>query len=138
MSVPTAIPPHATHTVPAPDPVRLKPPEPGPFSDPPAGPLVAPGRYTVSLAKRVGGVLTPLGRPQSFETLPLGTAKLSAADRDRLREELRADALRALARLRLLKAPEREPEREIETACAGCGGAVDREARFCSHCGARL
>lgn len=66
------------------------------------------------------------------------TGKLSAADRDRLREELRADALRALARLRLLKAPEREPEREIETACTGCGGAVDREARFCSHCGARL
>jgi photosystem II stability/assembly factor-like uncharacterized protein len=69
---------------PAPDPVRLKPPEPGPFSDPPAGPLVAPGRYTVSLAKRVGGVLTALGQPQSFETVPLGTASLSAADREAL------------------------------------------------------
>jgi hypothetical protein len=69
---------------PAPDPVRLKPPEPGPFSDPPAGPLVAPGRYEVSLAKRVGGVLTPLGQSQPFETVPLGTASLSAADREAL------------------------------------------------------
>ncbi len=32
-----------------------------------AGPFVVPGTYTVSLAKRVDGVVTPLGEPQTFE-----------------------------------------------------------------------
>ena len=32
-----------------------------------AGPIVAPGTYHVSLAKRVDGVVTPLGAPQKFE-----------------------------------------------------------------------
>jgi photosystem II stability/assembly factor-like uncharacterized protein len=31
------------------------------------GPLAPPGRYTVTLAQRVGGELTPLAEPQSFE-----------------------------------------------------------------------
>jgi len=31
------------------------------------GPLVEPGRYTVAMAKRVGGEVTSLGEPQSFE-----------------------------------------------------------------------
>ena len=31
------------------------------------GPLSAPGTYTVTLAQRVAGVVTPLGEPQSFE-----------------------------------------------------------------------
>jgi photosystem II stability/assembly factor-like uncharacterized protein len=37
----------------------------------PAGPMVAPGRYTVALAKRVDGVVTALGDPQSFMVAPL-------------------------------------------------------------------
>jgi hypothetical protein len=47
----------------------------------PSGPMVAPGRYTVSLAKRVDGVLTPLGEPQSFDVVPLdsGVAPRSPA-----------------------------------------------------------
>ena len=34
---------------------------------PPAGPLVVPGTFTVSLSKRVGGVVTPLAGPQTFQ-----------------------------------------------------------------------
>jgi photosystem II stability/assembly factor-like uncharacterized protein len=69
---------------PAANPTRLKPKDPSPWSDPPTGPLVAPGRYTVTMAKRVGGKLTPLGEPQSFETVPLGLASLPTADREGL------------------------------------------------------
>jgi photosystem II stability/assembly factor-like uncharacterized protein len=36
-----------------------------------SGPLVAPGTYRVSLAKRVDGVVTPLGQPQSFDVYML-------------------------------------------------------------------
>jgi hypothetical protein len=47
----------------------------------PAGPMVVPGRYTVALAKRVDGVVTALGDPQSFMVAPLdsGTAPRSPA-----------------------------------------------------------
>jgi len=71
---------------PASEPVDLTPAELGPFSDPPRGPLVAPGRYTVALAKRVSGQSTPLGRPQTFDTVPLGQAGLAAEDRQALLE----------------------------------------------------
>ena len=77
---------------PASEPVRLTPPESNPFYDPPQGPLVAPGRYTVSLAKRVGGQLTALGEPRSFETVPLGLASLPAKDREALLEFQRKTA----------------------------------------------
>jgi photosystem II stability/assembly factor-like uncharacterized protein len=52
-----------------------------PFFTPPQGPLAAPGKYTVTLAKRANGVTTPLAEPQTFEALPLGNATLAAADR---------------------------------------------------------
>jgi photosystem II stability/assembly factor-like uncharacterized protein len=41
------------------------------FARPPAGPYVLPGTYTVSLARRVDGVVTPLGSPQRFEVYML-------------------------------------------------------------------
>ena len=69
---------------PAPNPTRLKPREQSPWSDPPQGPLAAPGRYRVQLAKRVGGKLTALGDPVEFETVPLGLASLPATDREAL------------------------------------------------------
>src|SRR6185436_17311209 len=50
----------------------------------PAGPLAAPGRYTVTLAKRVRGVETPLGEPQTFEAVPLGASSLPPTDRKEL------------------------------------------------------
>ena len=67
---------------PAPDPADLQPaPSDDPFSDPPIGPLVVPGRYTVTVATRVDGKLTPVGEPQSFDASPVGTASLPAPDR---------------------------------------------------------
>ncbi len=66
---------------PAFDPTDLTVKEQLPWDRLPYGPLAAPGRYTVSLAKRVGGVITPLGQPQSFAANPLGAASLPPADR---------------------------------------------------------
>jgi photosystem II stability/assembly factor-like uncharacterized protein len=52
-----------------------------PYSEPPPGYLAAPGTYTVSLARRVDGALTPLGEPQTFTTEVLGTGSLPPPDR---------------------------------------------------------
>jgi hypothetical protein len=66
---------------PASDPVSLSPPPEDPFSDPPEGPMVVPGTYTVSLAKLVDGKQTSLGDPQPFAAQPLGLATLGAEDK---------------------------------------------------------
>jgi hypothetical protein len=47
-----------------------------------AGPFVVPGTYTVSIAKLVDGVFTPLGQPQTVEVYqldPVGTPRTAAA-----------------------------------------------------------
>lgn len=44
-----------------------------------AGPLVGPGTYTVSMAKRVDGVTTPLGQPQKFEVYMLDGGQAARA-----------------------------------------------------------
>jgi photosystem II stability/assembly factor-like uncharacterized protein len=69
---------------PAYDPTNLTAGEPDPWDRLPVGPLAAPGRYTVSMAKRVGDVITPLGAPQTFEAVPIGVASLPVADRKTL------------------------------------------------------
>ncbi len=69
---------------PASTPTRLNPPTPGPFSDPPRGPMAAPGTYRVSLSKRVQGRLTPFDQRQTFETVPLGLATLAVEDHEAL------------------------------------------------------
>ena len=51
------------------------------FGGPPQGPLVIPAGFTVSLAKRVNGVLTPLGELQKFTVESLGLASLEEKDR---------------------------------------------------------
>src|SRR5262249_26890637 len=56
------------------------PPTDNPFADPPIGPLAVPGTYKVAIAKRVGGVVSPLSAPQTFEASPLGLASLPAKD----------------------------------------------------------
>jgi photosystem II stability/assembly factor-like uncharacterized protein len=67
---------------PAFEPTDLEPPgEYDPYADVPMGPAAAPGTYTVSLAKRVEGKLSPLGEPQTFSTEVLGTGSLPAPDR---------------------------------------------------------
>jgi photosystem II stability/assembly factor-like uncharacterized protein len=66
---PTALPPPPT------------PENENPFDDGPGGPLVMPGVYRVSVAKRVDGVLTPLGQPQEFQVIVPGQEGMSPADR---------------------------------------------------------
>jgi hypothetical protein len=66
--------------LPASNPTSLDPPSNNPFAIPNQGPMVAPGKFTVALAKLVDGELTPLGEPQSFEAVPLGLATLPAQD----------------------------------------------------------
>jgi len=70
---------------PASTPTSLEPPsEENPFEEQPMGPLTVPGSYTVSLSKRVAGVLTQLAGPEAFTTQPLGTASLPEPDRREL------------------------------------------------------
>ena len=57
---------------PATEPVVLEPPEFVPYwQSPPRGPLVVPGEYSVTLAKRQDGQLVELGGPESFAVKPL-------------------------------------------------------------------
>ncbi|HEY6047208.1 MAG TPA: hypothetical protein VIU65_11435, partial [Pyrinomonadaceae bacterium] len=57
-----------------------------PFNEGPAGPLVMPGIYKVSIARRVDGVITPLAQAQEFEVIVEGQERMSAADRAALVE----------------------------------------------------
>ncbi len=52
-----------------------------PWEEVPKGPMAVPGKYTVSLAKRVDGVDTPLAGPVEFEVVAIGTSSLPPADR---------------------------------------------------------
>ena len=45
------------------------------------GPMAVPGRYTVSIEKRVDGVVTELASAMPFDVEPLGMASLPPADR---------------------------------------------------------
>jgi len=54
--------------------------------EPPSGPLVMPGTYKASIAKRVDGVLTPLGLPQEFHVVVEGQENMSTSDRSALVE----------------------------------------------------
>jgi len=57
-----------------------------PFNEGPAGPLVMPGTYKVSVTKRVDGVMTPLGQPQEFQVVVEGQERMTPADRTALVE----------------------------------------------------
>ncbi len=70
--------------LPAAEPISLEEKEPDQFSLPPMGPLALPGRYTVSLQKRVDGKLSDLAAPQPFEAVAVGTATLPARDKAEL------------------------------------------------------
>jgi photosystem II stability/assembly factor-like uncharacterized protein len=75
----------------SPSPTLAAPPAPeaeaDPFFEAPSGPLVMPGQYKVSIAKRVGGVLTPLAvPPQTFNVVVEGQSGMSEADRAALVE----------------------------------------------------
>ena len=48
--------------------------------EPPSGPLVMPGTYKAQLAKRVDGVVTPLGPAQEFQVTVEGQETMSTTD----------------------------------------------------------
>jgi hypothetical protein len=52
-----------------------------PFYESPVGPMVVPGRYMVSFATRVGGVVTPAGTSQPFEVAVMNRSSLPEANR---------------------------------------------------------
>lgn len=66
---------------PSPLPIDLKEPEVDVFSPPPGGPLVAPGKYTVRVVKRIDGVETQLSEPQTFNVVPLYLSIMQESDR---------------------------------------------------------
>ena len=66
---------------PPPSPIELKEPEPDVFSPPPGGPLVAPGKYTVRVVKRIDGVDMALGPAQTFNVVPLYLSIMKESDR---------------------------------------------------------
>lgn len=55
--------------------------EDNPFRRPPVGPLVVPGKYTVTMARRVNGEAVPVGSPQSFNVVADGMQEMSPEDR---------------------------------------------------------
>ncbi|HSB10434.1 MAG TPA: glycosyl hydrolase [Blastocatellia bacterium] len=57
-----------------------------PFAEPPGGPLVMPGKYSVMLSKRVNGVTTPVSSAQEFAVVVEGQASMSPPDRAALVE----------------------------------------------------
>ncbi len=72
---------------PAPSLVQQLPnPDENPFFEPPSGGLVMPGKYTVKMVKRVGGVFTSLATAQEFNVTVEGLAQMTTADRAALVE----------------------------------------------------
>lgn len=66
-------------------PVELAPPGPrAPWERGPVGPLATPGTYTVTLAREVDGVVTPLAPPQEFPVVALELATFAAQDKEAL------------------------------------------------------
>ena len=75
---------------PAPDPARLEPVKiVNAYSSIPQGPMAAPGRFTVSLERRVAGKTTVVAVPEPFEVRALGATGLTAPDRKALERFLR-------------------------------------------------
>jgi hypothetical protein len=70
--------------LPAAHPASLEKGEDDLFSPGPEGPLVLPGTYQVSLAKRIEGQITPLAGPRQFQVASPVSATLAAADRAEL------------------------------------------------------
>ena len=55
-------------------------PDADPDFEPPSGPLVMPGTYKAAIAKRVDGVVTPIGPPQTFQVVVEGQETMSVSD----------------------------------------------------------
>ncbi|HYL79064.1 MAG TPA: glycosyl hydrolase, partial [Bryobacteraceae bacterium] len=90
----------------------------GGFFGAPRGPLVVPGKYTVTLAKRVDGITTPLAGSQSFEVVPEG---VSTRD-DRVAQ---ADFQEKLARLQKAVNGAQQSSTEARTRLNAIRRAID-------------
>jgi photosystem II stability/assembly factor-like uncharacterized protein len=66
------------------DPTELESQQRSPWDEPLEGVLVIPGTFTVSIAKRVDGVSTEIGKPQTFTVESLELATLAAQDKEEL------------------------------------------------------
>jgi hypothetical protein len=66
------------------NPTELEKQQRSPWDEPPEGALVIPGTFTVSIVKRIDGVLTKLGEPQTFAVESLELATLAAEDKNEL------------------------------------------------------
>jgi photosystem II stability/assembly factor-like uncharacterized protein len=66
------------------DPTELERQQRSPWDEPSEGALVIPGTFSVSIAKRVDGVLTEIGEPQKFIVESLELATLRAKDKSEL------------------------------------------------------
>jgi photosystem II stability/assembly factor-like uncharacterized protein len=66
------------------DPTEVEAREPNEWGWNPMGPLVVPGKFTAALAKKVDGVLSPLGEARTFIVESLDLASLPAKDRTAL------------------------------------------------------
>jgi photosystem II stability/assembly factor-like uncharacterized protein len=66
---------------PPPAPIELTEPEREVWDTPIVGPLVVPGTYRVQLLKRIDGVETALGEPQTFNVVPLYLSIMNETDR---------------------------------------------------------
>lgn len=74
------------YTAPTLPPARAAEGEEEPFAERPSGPLAMPGKYTVSLLKRVAGMTTPLSGPQSFSVTLAAASAMTATARAALTE----------------------------------------------------
>jgi photosystem II stability/assembly factor-like uncharacterized protein len=66
------------------NPIRERPTPLPPWQRRPTGPLVVPGTFSVSIAKQVDGVVTPLGKSQTVMVESLALATLPAEDKQEL------------------------------------------------------
>jgi hypothetical protein len=66
------------------NPTELEARQRSPWDEPPEGALVIPGTFTVSIAKRVDGLLIQIGEPQTFFVESLELATLTAKDKNEL------------------------------------------------------
>lgn len=66
------------------DPVQLNRPEPSPWSEPPRGPFVSPGIYSVALTLKQGAVTRKLDTKATFNVKALSLQTLEEKDRDSL------------------------------------------------------
>lgn len=71
---------------PSASPTRLEEKKPGRYESNDVGPLVLPGKFTVTMAKKEAGVLTALSGPVDFQVVPLNLATFTAENREAARE----------------------------------------------------